>query len=256
MRVWRANGVGEGKVIPYSNFPLKGVVELPFFDKTSDVAISDLSFSDLTPRRRPDAECTGGTFASAEYNKTEDDTLFTCPEDGRYVQKCTQQKWQKWQSFANNNLEANANEKTRGPPCKAGEFGESGKNGKLVKIADNNLEANANEKARVPPCKTGESGKNAKLVKIADNNLEANANEKTRGPPCKAGNVGEFGESGKNGKLVKIADNNLEANANEKTRGPPCKAGEFGESGKNGKLVKIADNSLEANANEKTRGHP
>ena len=58
-----------------------------------------------------------------------------------YVQKCTQQqKWHKWQNFANNNLEANANEKTRGPSCKAGdfgEFGESGKNGKLVKIADN-----------------------------------------------------------------------------------------------------------------------
>ena len=59
----------------------------------------------------------------------------------RYVQKCTQQqKWHKRQNFANNNLEANANEKTRGPPCKTGdfgEFGESGKNGKLVKIADN-----------------------------------------------------------------------------------------------------------------------
>ena len=37
--------------------------------------------------------------------------------------------------IADNNLEANANEKIRGPPCKAGEFGESGKNGKLVKIA-------------------------------------------------------------------------------------------------------------------------
>ena len=185
-----------------------------------------------------------------------------CHRDQRYVQKCTQQqKWQKWQNFANNNLEGNANEKTRGPPCKAGdfgEFGESGKNGKLVKIADNNLEANANEKTRGPPCKAGEFGessKNGKLVKIADNNLEANANEKTRGPPCKAGDFGKFGESGKNGKLVKIADN-LEANANEKTRGPPCKAGEFGETGKNGKLVKIADNNLEANANEKTRGPP
>ena len=66
----------------------------------------------------------------------------------------------------------------------------------------------------------GESSKNGKFVKIA-NNLVANANEKTRGPPWKAG---KFGESGKNGKLVKIADN-LEANANEKRRGPPCKAG-------------------------------
>ena len=83
MRVWRAYGVGESKVIPYSNFPLKGAVQLPFFDKTSDVAISDLSFSDLTPRRRQDAECTGGTVASAESNsETENDTFFACPEDG------------------------------------------------------------------------------------------------------------------------------------------------------------------------------
>ena len=66
MRVWRAYGVGEGKVVPYSNFPLKEVVQLPFFDKTSDVAISDLSFSDLTTRRRLDAEYTGGTVASAK----------------------------------------------------------------------------------------------------------------------------------------------------------------------------------------------
>ena len=57
MRVWRAYGVGEGKVVPYSNFTLKEVVQLPFFDKTSDVAISDLSFSDLTPRRRQGADC-------------------------------------------------------------------------------------------------------------------------------------------------------------------------------------------------------
>ena len=55
----------------------------------------------------------------------------------------TTTKMAKMANFANNNLEANANEKTRGPPCKAGEFGESGKNGKLVKITDN-LEANAN----------------------------------------------------------------------------------------------------------------
>ena len=73
-------------------------------------------------------------------------------------------------------MEANANEKTRGPPWKAGE---SGKNGRLVKIGDK-LEANANEQARGPPWKGGESGENGKLVKIADN-LEANANEQTRG---------------------------------------------------------------------------
>ena len=62
----------------------------------------------------------------------------------------------------------------------------------------------------------GESGKNGKLVKFADN-LEANANEKTRGPPWKAGEFGEFGE---NGKFVKIADN-LQASANENIRGAP-----------------------------------
>ena len=111
-----------------------------------------------------------------------------------------------------------------GPLVKPAILANLAKNGKLVKIADNNLEGNASEKTRGPPCKAGEfgefgeTGKNGKLVKIADNNLEANANEKTRGPPCKAG---EFGESGKNGKLVKIANNNLEVNANERARGTP-----------------------------------
>ena len=38
----------------------------------------------------------------------------------------------------------------RGPPWQADEFGESAKNGKLVKIPDN-LEANANGRARSPP---------------------------------------------------------------------------------------------------------
>ena len=55
-----------------------------------------------------------------------------------------------------------------GPPWTASEFGESGKNGKLEKIANINLEANANEQTRGSPCKAGESGKNGKLVKIAD----------------------------------------------------------------------------------------
>ena len=83
MRVWRVYGVGEGKVIPYSNFPLKGAVQLPFFDKTSNTAISDLSFSDLTPRSCQDVECTGGTVASAESNsETDDYMLSNCPKEG------------------------------------------------------------------------------------------------------------------------------------------------------------------------------
>ena len=54
----------------------------------------------------------------------------------------------------------------------------SGKNGKLVKIADNNLEANANERARGPPKKVGEF---CNVVEIADN-LEAHVHKQTRGP--------------------------------------------------------------------------
>ena len=62
---------------------LRQLFNFHFFDKTSDIAISDLSFSNLTPRRRHDAECTGGTAVSAESNsETDDDTLFTCPEHG------------------------------------------------------------------------------------------------------------------------------------------------------------------------------
>ena len=53
--------------------------------------------------------------------------------------------WQKWEICQNRQQlrrgqEANANEKTRGAPWKAGEFGEfanSGENGKFVKIANN-----------------------------------------------------------------------------------------------------------------------
>ena len=83
MRIWRAYGVGDGKVIPYSNFHFKGIIELPFFDKASDIAISDLSFSELKPKRRQVDECTSETVASAESNsETDDDTLFTCPEEG------------------------------------------------------------------------------------------------------------------------------------------------------------------------------
>ena len=54
---------------------------------------------------------------------------------------------------------------------KAGEFGESGESGKFVQIADN-LQANANEKTRGAPWKAGEfgeSGESGKFVKIADN---------------------------------------------------------------------------------------
>ena len=57
MRVWRAYGVGDCKVILYSNFHLKEIIELPPFDKTSDIAISDLSFSELTPRGSQIDEC-------------------------------------------------------------------------------------------------------------------------------------------------------------------------------------------------------
>ena len=49
--------------------------------------------------------------------------------------------WRKWQICQNgDNLKANANEKAKGDPWKASEFGKSvecGKNGKFVKIAYN-----------------------------------------------------------------------------------------------------------------------
>ena len=124
-----------------------------------------------------------------------------------------------------------------------------GENGKFVKIA-NNLEANANERTRGAPWKADEFGKfgeneeNGKFVKIA-NNLEANANERTRGASWKADEFGECGEYGEKGRFVKIA-NNLQTNANEETRGAPWKAGEYGEYGENlhtfGNLTKFRHN--------------
>ena len=87
--------------------------------------------------------------------------------------------------------------------------GECGKNGNFVKIGDN-LQANADEKTRGAPWQAGkfgefdECGENGKFV--FSDILEANANEKRRGAPRKAGEFGEFDECGENGKFVKCGE--------------------------------------------------
>ena len=83
MKVWRAYQVGDGKNLPYSGFPLKEITELPSLNKTSDVLGSDLLFSDVTPRQHHVIRGKDKAISSTkDSSDTDDDTLFTCPEDG------------------------------------------------------------------------------------------------------------------------------------------------------------------------------
>ena len=82
-RVWRAYQVGDGKNLPYSGFPLKEITELPSLKKTSDVLGSDLLFSDVTPRQHHVIKGKDKAISSTKHSSdTDDDTLFTCREDG------------------------------------------------------------------------------------------------------------------------------------------------------------------------------
>ena len=83
MKVWRAYDVGDGKDVPYSDFPLKEMTELPTLNKTSDIPSTDLWFSEVKPRQRHVTKRNDRTTSSPEdSSETDDDTLFTCPEDG------------------------------------------------------------------------------------------------------------------------------------------------------------------------------
>ena len=84
MKVWRAYDVGNGKDVPYSNFPLKEKTELPSLTKITDVPHIKLAFVEVKPRKR---QATKGLKKSTdddndESSDTDDDTLFTCSEDG------------------------------------------------------------------------------------------------------------------------------------------------------------------------------
>ncbi len=83
MKVWRAYGVGDGKEVRYSNFALKEKTELPSLTKITDVAKDNLIFRTVIPRKRQNVEENiGGNSNKEESSDTDEDTLFTCPEDG------------------------------------------------------------------------------------------------------------------------------------------------------------------------------
>ena len=84
MKVWRAYDVGNGKDIPYSKFPQKEETELPSLTKITDVPNIKLAFVEVKPRKHQAAK---GAKKSTdndndESSDTDDDTLFTCSEDG------------------------------------------------------------------------------------------------------------------------------------------------------------------------------
>ena len=83
MKVWRAYGVGDGKEVQYSNFALKENIELPSLVKITDVPRENLLFCNVILRKQQTVkEKTGENSNNEEGSDTDEDTLFTCPEDG------------------------------------------------------------------------------------------------------------------------------------------------------------------------------
>lgn len=80
MRVWRAYKVGDGKDIPYTKFNLKELA-MPCLNKIKDVSKESLSFSLIQPRKTS-VKSKAPTLPSPDESDTDNDTLFTCPEDG------------------------------------------------------------------------------------------------------------------------------------------------------------------------------
>ena len=84
MKVWKAYNVGNGKDVPYSNFPLKEEIEMPSLTKITDVPNIKLAFVEVTPRKHQAAKDAKKSTDddSDESHDTDDDTLFTCSEEG------------------------------------------------------------------------------------------------------------------------------------------------------------------------------
>lgn len=84
MKVWKAYNVGNGKDVPYSNFALKEGIEMPSLTKITDVPNIKLAFVEVTPRKHQAAKDAKKSTDddSDESQDTDDDTLFTCSEEG------------------------------------------------------------------------------------------------------------------------------------------------------------------------------
>ena len=82
MKVWRAYGVGDGKEVQYSNFALKENIELPSLVKITDVPRENLLFCNVIPTKQQTVkEKTGENANNEEGSDTDEDALFTCPEE-------------------------------------------------------------------------------------------------------------------------------------------------------------------------------
>ena len=110
--MWRAYDVGNGKDVPYNNFPLKEETELPSLTKISDVPNIELAFVEVKPRKHQAAK--GAKISTDDDNDessaTDDDTLFTCSED-----KCVK-TFQRFSSLQNIWMEVNTTMSYRGSP--------------------------------------------------------------------------------------------------------------------------------------------
>ncbi|CAB3987050.1 SURP and G-patch domain-containing 1 [Paramuricea clavata] len=83
MKVWRAYDVGHGKSVPYSNFTQTKKTELPSLTKITDVPSTNLVFCEVMPRKCHVAKDKDmKTSADDNSSDTDEDMLFTCPEDG------------------------------------------------------------------------------------------------------------------------------------------------------------------------------
>jgi hypothetical protein len=82
MKVWTAYDVGHGKSVPYSNFTLMKKTELPSLTKITDVPSTNLVFCEVTLGKCHVAKDKDtNTSAADDSSDTDEDTLFTCPED-------------------------------------------------------------------------------------------------------------------------------------------------------------------------------
>ncbi len=83
MKVWRAYDVGDGKNLLYSNLSLKERTELPSLTKIIDIPSTDLGFCAVAPRKRHFAKVKSSKASTnKESGDTDEDSHFTCPEDG------------------------------------------------------------------------------------------------------------------------------------------------------------------------------
>lgn len=81
MKVWRAYGMGTGKVVPYASFDLNETVELPTIHDLS-ASSNTPTFCNITARQRRRQDKSKQALPTSDTESSDNDTLFTCTEEG------------------------------------------------------------------------------------------------------------------------------------------------------------------------------